>query len=116
MPRDYGGKHKETRREYNARFSQPTGPEAEIPPTGNHIWEWFWLLNNRRQYSQNGPQALTFSEIDAWRRLTGTLVTAEEIRILIAMDAAYISETADEMESQHERAQSRQSAKHSKFR
>ena len=103
VPRDYGGKEKETRREFNARFSQPTGPEAEIPDAAIHVWEWFWSLSSRRGFTDSGLQPLAFTEIDAWARRMRIAINPEEIELITAMDDAMLAASAEEAAALAER-------------
>lgn len=105
--RDFGAKEPETRREFNLRFGQDEGPEAEIPSAVSHVWDWFWTLDSRRQRTESGAQPLTFSEIDAWVRLMGEIPTPEEVRMILAMDSEYTRSNADENNQQTERIKSR---------
>lgn len=62
------------------------------PSDAAHIWEWFWELNPGRPMGAMGdPGALTYSEIDAWARLTLAAPEAWEIAAIRAMDAAFVS-------------------------
>jgi hypothetical protein len=74
--------------------------QPEISDDYEHVWTWFWQLNARRQQGMNGPQAITFTEIEAWSRLTGERLLREEITILIRMDDGYRQALAEEMEVQ----------------
>jgi hypothetical protein len=85
-----GGRKKgEKRREYNTRFGQSEkNPEpVEIPEGAEHIWNWFWALSKRRR---SGPEHIAYQEIGEWSRLTGTLVSPDEIDMLLAMDDAWM--------------------------
>lgn len=54
---------------------------------------WFWELNAARKYSEwGGPEPFTFTELDAWTRLMRIALTPFEIRLLKAMDVAFIVE------------------------
>ena len=91
-----------TRREFNERFDKAdeNPDEPEIREDIEHIWAWFWQLHARRQNGANGPQAISYPEIDAWSRITGELLLREEVGILIRMDDGYRQALAEEMEVQ----------------
>lgn len=65
-----------------------------LPSEGAHLWEWFWTVSRRRR---TGPEAITYSDLDAWRRLTRTPVLPEEIEILMRMDDAFLTEVREEL-------------------
>lgn len=96
MPDEKG----ETRRERNARFGQPS-PTLAVPHLGQHVWDWFWVLSNRRR---SGPEALSFAEIGEWQRLTGTAALPEEVEMLMQMDDAYLAEVRREQADAQARA------------
>ena len=90
-----------TRRDYNERFGQEgLTPDIDVPVDGEHIWEWFWHLSDRRQNGMSGPQPLSYRDLEAWMTITGTLVLREESEILLNMDNAYCSAIATEQEIQ----------------
>jgi hypothetical protein len=90
----------ETRRQRNARFDEPS-PEIDVPPEGEHVWGWFWELSHRRG---TGPEALTFGEVAAWRRLTGQDVEPAEVEMIMAMDDAYLRAVREDQAAARERA------------
>ena len=96
----------ENRRQRNARFAaaadqpDPT-PEIDVPAEGSHLWEWFWTLSRRRR---GGPEAITYSEVADWQRLTGTAVRPEEIQVLMRMDDAFLSQVGEERREAEARA------------
>ena len=69
-------------------------PAVEIPPEGEHIWQWFWQLSSKRG-GGFGPGPLTYTEIQAWIGTTGTIVRPYEIDILNDMDGAYMRAQSD---------------------
>lgn len=64
------------------------GPVA-LPSGGGLLWRWFGDLNNARQWHANGPQAISFTEIAAWARLTGWPLSARHVAVLTTMDAEW---------------------------
>lgn len=85
-----------TLRDHYKHVERHTGKQMfdePIPPQESaHIWEWFWELNPSRSSGAMGdPGALTFSEIDAWARLT--LATPEhwEVMAIKQMDTAFLT-------------------------
>lgn len=58
------------------------------------------MLSQRRTHGMDSPNAISFSDIEAWTRLTGTLVLPEEINMILAMDSAYMSTLSEVREEQ----------------
>jgi hypothetical protein len=61
-----------------------------------YLLEWFGDLSSARRSGANGPDPIGFSDIEAWSRLTGTIVRREELIILRQMDAAWCRAVAQE--------------------
>lgn len=111
VKRDYGGKEPETRRQYNARFHQPTGPIAEIPAHGRHLWEWFWELSGQRWYTDGSPLPLGYPAIRAWSKLTDNRLLPVELQAITQMDDAYLRECGEESRASLERSEERAKAR-----
>ena len=73
----------------------------------DHVWEWFWHLCGRRQQGLNGPQPLTYRELESWRNSVPFLVAHEEIAWLMAMDEAYLDQLALEREEEKRKKEDR---------
>ncbi len=67
--------------------------ELGIPPVVEHVWEWFWQLDQSRGRGM-ALEPLSFSDIEAWTRLYGETVRPWEARCITAMDGARLAETA----------------------
>jgi hypothetical protein len=65
---------------------------VDIPYALLYLWGWFCELSNGRQYSEAGAMPLTYSEMDAWARLTGNDPTAWEITVIKKLDREYLTE------------------------
>ncbi len=64
---------------------------SEFPRVVRHVMGWFWELNSGRSSSGFGPNPISYAEISAWGSLTGTILRPPEIRILRAIDGAFLS-------------------------
>lgn len=56
-------------------------------------WFWFWELSPKRQIAvgmAGVPQAIPYTEIEAWCRYTGNRPTYLERKALDAFDRAYL--------------------------
>jgi len=89
QPMEGGG----TKREHLENIEKQTGrqqiPEFEIPIEGEHIWNWFWQLSNRRSQGF-GVSPITFSEIKSWLEVRKPIIHDWEIEILTKMDEAFL--------------------------
>jgi hypothetical protein len=69
--------------------------EAELAcppmPSGlSYLWAIFVRLSGRRGSSGSGP--ITYLEIDAFQRITGTRLNGWEIEMIEALDRCYLAE------------------------
>ena len=62
-----------------------------MPEAGEHVWDWFWSLHAGRRYGF-AAEPLAYSEIAFWSHLTGAQPSPIEVRIIKAMDSAYLDE------------------------
>lgn len=77
-------------------------PEYESLPFPNlvgHIWGWFIELTRTRGSNGFGANAINYTEIDSWARLTRRKPTALEIYALTQLDAAYLAEQSKQSQS-----------------
>ncbi len=69
-----------------------------IPDEGLYLWNFFQELSSGRINSGFGPTALSWSDVDAWVRLTSTPLSPYEVLTIRSMDAAFLSAYAKETE------------------
>ena len=69
-----------------------TGQSGQVPEAGRLYWRMFGELSAGRTYGMNGPNPLTWADIDAWARLSGWPVKSHQIAVLRAMDAVWIEQ------------------------
>jgi hypothetical protein len=60
----------------------------DVPGPVAHLWTWFWQLDQGRQSSGYGPQALSPGEIEGWARLYRQEPRPWEIEAIMAMDTS----------------------------
>jgi len=65
-----------------------------VPDDAEHVWDWFWQINRRRQQGMNGPQPTSYETIALWSAMTGERPLREELAILMRMDDAYVDAVA----------------------
>ena len=59
---------------------------VDPPESLFYLWGWFCQLHGQRGSNGFGPNGISFSELDAWGRLTATALTPFEVDTLIALD------------------------------
>ena len=91
-----------TREEYADRIGAAIAEEPDVPDVADHVWTWFWTLSKRRQRGFDGASPLTYSEIDAWLRVTRTIALPQEIDLIMAMDSAWLEAVAEMREQRSE--------------
>ncbi|NSX91468.1 phage tail assembly chaperone [Agrobacterium tumefaciens] len=64
--------------------------DTRIPAGGELLWKWFMALHKTRQAGMNGPQPISFTEMQSYARLTNQQIEPRHVAILIAMDQAYL--------------------------
>lgn len=83
----------QTKREHLERIEKQTGkqqiPDFEIPLEGEHIWNWFWDLSNRRS-GGFGLSLIPYSEFESWLRVRKPLIYDWELEIITKMDNAFL--------------------------
>jgi hypothetical protein len=98
-----------TRAERNAEFDMADlTPQIEPPEDGFHIWGWFWDLSACRSGGMNGPNPISYTELEAWARMTCTVLEPEEVDALRSMDRAFMQAYAREMADQQKRREAKQ--------
>lgn len=66
------------------------GGKARPPEGSGILWGAFLALSRTRSTGPNGPNPITFAEIEAWARLTRTPLEPRHVEILAAMDAIWM--------------------------
>ena len=72
-----------TQEEYDAY----EGPE--VPDAVWHYWSWFEELDIGRGFGMHGANALGWTEIESWSRLTGRTLSLRDAKTLILIDICY---------------------------
>lgn len=71
-----------------------TPPELVTPPApagAAHLLAWFADLAAGRGVGYMAPLPLSYSEMEAWARLTGRTLTPWEVLVLRRLDNAYLA-------------------------
>lgn len=59
-----------------------------------HVWQWFGELSRGRTCGM-ATNPITWSDLDAWARLTGVRPTPLELELIYALDEALFSTLRD---------------------
>lgn len=68
--------------------------DPDIPEAVEHVFEWFMELSRARGSNGFGSNPISHMEIAAWSALYGIQPLPRELRMIAAMDAAFLSEMA----------------------
>lgn len=69
------------------------GPE--IPAWGEHLWGYWLELHQGRRVGESGSERIAYADLEAWARLCGVALRADEARMIMQIDAAYMAERAE---------------------
>jgi hypothetical protein len=106
---DKDGPREVTRAEFNEAFGAYTPEEPFVPL--EHVWNWFWLLNARRQPGFESPSPITYEQVHSWSVLTRTIITPSEVELLMAMDDVFLEQVSIERKGKRERDESESKSK-----
>lgn len=68
--------------------------EYECPDAAEHLWRWFLEVSRRRGSNGFGANPISYSELEAWSRLTETRLSALEVDWIMALDDARAAASA----------------------
>lgn len=66
-----------------------------LPEGCEELWRIFTELHSCRGNAGMGPQRITYSDIDAFQRVTGTVLQPWEREAIHKADAAYLTDWAE---------------------
>ena len=66
-----------------------TSQSVIVPPGGSLLWGWFMDLNAARTWHMNGPNPISYVDIEAYGRIHRWHLSAHHVANLRAMDAPY---------------------------
>lgn len=83
----------ETKAEMFERFGMDSKvpPDPQVPDEVAHVVGWFFELSNKRGSGMSGGLPLSWTDIAAWSELLNTYPTEEEVRMILAMDSAFLT-------------------------
>jgi len=65
-----------------------------LPDAGQALWKAFTALSAARGFHQYGPNPISFTEIEAWARLTRTPLQPHHVEIIRALDVVFLEHFA----------------------
>ena len=80
------------------RRSVRTSRTPVVPEGGAVLWGTFWSLCATRSQGFSGPNPITYGEIEAWSRLSGTPLEPHHVAVLTWMDRAFLAALANRAE------------------
>ena len=83
-----------------------SGRRPPLPAGGDLLWLWFSELSATRTYGMSGPNPITHSEIESYGRAARWPIRPDHIRILRAMDSAWLAEVYDRRAKLDDKAKS----------
>lgn len=66
------------------------GSSVYIHETGRLIYAWFTDLSATRSWHANGPNPISYQEIEAYRYVSGWPIRPHEVQAIRELDQAYI--------------------------
>lgn len=69
---------------------QRPGARVHVPEAARPLWRVFSALSRTRTYSEVGPNALQFGEVEAYCRVMGVPLQPQHIQILMEMDRVWL--------------------------
>lgn len=70
-------------------------PMPDVPSQGFDVWESYWELRRATPSGINGVQPISFSEIDAWKRLYKKKITTQGVYYIRILDEQYMVSYAE---------------------
>ena len=86
-----------TEREHLEQVERQTGRKLEalvspepFPLLLSHVWSAFITLNDSRTAGFSGPNPITYEQIKAWKELTDTQLSSQEVVAIKRVDGVYM--------------------------
>lgn len=67
----------------------------DFPDVARHVWDHFLSIHRGRSYGINGPNPISFQDIESWSRLTGWKLSPWEVDAVKRLDVAYLSKNEE---------------------
>lgn len=97
-----GGQVEVTRAQYNKAFGFAVPKQPALPDHAHHAWLTWFRLNERRPASSS-VCPIPYIEIESFSRLAGEQIAPDDLRMIEAIDNAYISAITEERAAAEER-------------
>lgn len=73
-----------------------------------YLWLWYIEVSAGRQSGMNGPNPISWSEIDSWSRMTRRHPQAWEVDIIKMIDGVFLGDVHDRQRKEREKMKSKQ--------
>lgn len=68
---------------------------TEFPKPLSHVWSFFLELHSARTAGFSGPNPITFSEMEAWSKLTHQPINPFDVAVIKQIDNTYLRATSN---------------------
>lgn len=75
------------------QFGDDAAPELDLgylPPFLDYLMQYFYDLDNARHWSENGPSAINYADIMAYKCLMSVDIEPWEVRAIREIDQVYL--------------------------
>ncbi len=72
-------------------------PLPEIPDEFFYVWDYYWDLRQGISQGVNGPNPVSYAEIQAWINLADIELSWQELRFLRLLDAQFLISTGEHL-------------------
>ncbi len=75
---------------------QEAFPPPDPPAAASDIWDWYWELRAAAPSGMNGPNPVSWTELEAWSRLTARPLSRRQLHLLRLLDVAFLNSHAEQ--------------------
>ena len=68
------------------------GKRVRVPEAGRLVWTWYCALHAARGHSMAGPNAISYSDIQAWAAVHRWPVREDHVALIRALDGVFLED------------------------